>query len=617
MSTTPRKPKERPRPTFATWRKAMAIVAPEDRKRAIFTLCVVIISALASALMVASVLPFLAVLSDPAAAQDTGGIAWAAGLLGLSDPYDILIAVGLGSLGLIMLASAAQIWKLIVMERFAAGQAITISQRLMRIYLGKPYSFFLDRHGSDMSTIVLAEVGEAVGYFIRPATEMIAALFTIGAIAGLMIWVSPGLALAVFGIIGGAFGLTYLITRPIVRREGKARSAANAQRYRMTQEAFDGIKEVKVMGLEHRYQQLFEAPTRRVMQAIVTLRISSQLPRSVIYALASGGVILLCLILVPREAYVSGAGLAEVVPTLGLFALGAQRLIPELQRLYSASNELQYGTAAIDRLHSDFAGATVPDLTRRAPQIPLTQSFALEGIGYTYPSATRAGLENVSLTIKSGEKVGIVGSTGAGKTTLADIILGLLSPQDGRIIVDGQPLTEATAPGWQASVGYVPQDIYLTDTSVAQNIAFGHDDIDMARVREAARIANIAQLIETDLPEGYDTTLGERGVRLSGGQRQRMGIARAVYRNADLIVFDEATSALDTLTESEIMEAINNLPDTKTLILIAHRLSTLVGCDQIVVLDKGRVAAMGTWAELEATSPAFQALLSGSRAAAE
>ena len=617
MTYTPDPDRTKARATLTTWRKAAAIIAPEDRRKTGFTLAVVVIAALAAALMVASVLPFLAVLSNANAATDTAGIAWVADTLGLTDPYDVLIAVGMGSLGLIIIASATQVWKLVVMERFAAGQAYTINQRLMRIYLGKPYSFFLDRHGTDMATILLAEVGEAVAFFIRPAMEMIAAFFTLTAIALLMIWVSPGLALAVFSIIGGAFGLTYLITRRFVREQGKIRAQSNALRYRITHEAFDGIKEVKVMGLEHRYHALAEAPTGRMVRAIISLRIASQLPRSIIYALASGGVILLCLYLVPREAYLSGTGLGEVVPTLGMFALAAQRLIPELQRIYGASNELQYGTAAIDRLYNDFAGAIVPDLSQTTPQVRLTDSFALDGVGYTYPNAARAGLQDISLAIKAGEKVGIVGSTGAGKTTLADIILGLLTPQSGSITVDGQTLTEATTPGWQASVGYVPQDIYLTDTTVAQNIAFGSDAVDITRVKEAAHIANIAELIETELPDGYNTTLGERGVRLSGGQRQRMGIARAVYRNADMIVFDEATSALDTLTEGEIMEAINALPRTKTLILIAHRLSTLATCDRIIVLDQGRVAAVGPWDELETTSPTFQALLNGTRAAAE
>ena len=231
-------------------------------------------------------------------------------------------------------------------------------------------------------------------------------------------------------------------------------------------------------------------------------------------------------------------------------------------------------------------------------------------VSYRYPNAELAGLTGVTLDFKAGERIGIVGSTGAGKTTLADLVLGLLQPSKGLIVADGTPITEANLRAWQQSVGYVPQDIFLTDASISENIALGEppQEIDEARVRRAAEIARIDAFILEELPDGYATTIGERGVRLSGGQRQRIGIARALYHDADLIVFDEATSALDNLTEREVMTAIDALPGDKTVLMIAHRLSTVKHCDRIVVLDKGRVVDCDTWDWLMANSATFQSI---------
>jgi ABC-type multidrug transport system fused ATPase/permease subunit len=232
--------------------------------------------------------------------------------------------------------------------------------------------------------------------------------------------------------------------------------------------------------------------------------------------------------------------------------------------------------------------------------LPLQRDLVLDQVAYRYPAAEAQGLEGISLTIRAGEKIGIVGSSGAGKTTLADLVLGLLGPTAGQMLVDGVVITEDNVRAWQRSVGYVPQDIFLTDSSIAENIALGSapEEIDHARVRRAAEIARLDRFIREELPRGYDSMVGERGVRLSGGQRQRIGIARAMYHDADLIVFDEATSALDNVTEPEEMEAIANLPGDKTVLIIAHRLTTLQNCDRILMLEHGRVAGFDSWAEL-------------------
>jgi ABC-type multidrug transport system fused ATPase/permease subunit len=300
-----------------------------------------------------------------------------------------------------------------------------------------------------------------------------------------------------------------------------------------------------------------------------------------------------------------------VLPIIGLLAFAGQRLMPELQKLYTSFTMMTAGSAAVDRVHGDLFGGAQRPLDRSQPApLGLRENLTLEGVIYAYPGAERSGLSDVSLSIRAGERIGVVGASGAGKTTLADVILGLLHPQAGEIRADSTAITPDTLRAWQRTVGYVPQDIFLTDASLSENIALGlrPDEIDQVKVERAARIAQLHDFAMAELPGGYATLIGERGVRLSGGQRQRIGIARALYHDADLIVFDEATSALDNLTEREVMASIEALPGDKTILMIAHRLSTVKVCDRIVVMAQGQVVGVGTWDELVARNAAFRSL---------
>ncbi len=385
---------------------------------------------------------------------------------------------------------------------------------------------------------------------------------------------------------------------------------ANSERFRITNEALTGVKDIKLLGRESAYVENYRAPSHRMARATTTIQIVSLVPRFALEAIAFGGMILLCLALLDQQGLTSGATLGGILPILGLFAFAGQRLMPELSKLYQSLAQLQAGAPAVDIIHHDLmdeAGSGTLQSFIPSP-VGLKQVLELVDVHYRYPGTTLAGLSGVSLGIRAGERIGIVGSTGAGKTTLADLILGLLQPSEGRILADGKPITEENLRAWQQSVGYVPQDIFLTDASISQNIALGVPpyEIDEARVLRAAEIARIDEFIREELPNGYATTIGERGVRLSGGQRQRVGIARALYHDADLIVFDEATSALDNLTEREVMEAIDALPGDKTVLMIAHRLSTVQRSDRIIVLDHGHVVGYDSWDVLMAGNGVFQ-----------
>jgi len=304
-----------------------------------------------------------------------------------------------------------------------------------------------------------------------------------------------------------------------------------------------------------------------------------------------------------------GASFADALPVISLYAFAGYRLVPASQQIYSALSQLRIMEPAINALCSEVSALKIT-LAMDAPNSPiiLNQSITLNNIHYTYPSADRPALDGINITIPAHKVIGLVGSTGCGKTTTVDLVLGLLESQQGTLCVDGQVINSANIREWQKAIGYVPQQIYLSDDTVASNIAFGidEDDINQDAVNRAAKIANLHDFVMNDLPNGYQTKVGERGVRLSGGQRQRIGIARALYHNPQVLILDEATSALDNLTELAVMEAINKLRHNITIILIAHRLSTVRECDQIYLMEKGKVIGQGGYDQLRASNKVFE-----------
>jgi ATP-binding cassette, subfamily B, bacterial PglK len=599
---------------ITAWRKAWELLDRRERVQAFGVLLVAIVGGFASAGMVGSVMPFLSVLADPSRIETVPQLARAYGRFGFTSAYGFLIALGIASLLVILVAVGVQILKTYVIARFTTMRVYSISSRLMGRYLSQPYEYFLDHHSGDMGTRVLAEANEVVGKFLKPTADFVVALLSVVAIVGFLLWVEPLVTLVAFAVLGGAYGMVYALVRTRLRQLGKARAVANSERYRIATEALGGVKDIKLLGRERSYVDRFRVPAQRMARVQLRTALMQTIPTQAMQALIFGGVIVLCIVLLDPVGFADGTALGVILPLLGVFALAGQRLMPELNKLYSAAATIQTGRAALDMVHDDlFGGDAQRKLPRQSPApLGLRQMLEFRDVSYRYPQAELAGVTDVSFTIRSGERIGIVGGTGAGKTTLADLVLGLLAPGSGEIVADGTVLEDANIRAWQRSVGYVPQEIFLTDSNVAENIALGvpPSEIDMDRISRAARIAQIDQFIREELPQGYDTTVGERGVRLSGGQRQRIGIARALYHDADLIVFDEATSALDNLTEREVMSAIDALSGDKTVLMIAHRLSTVEHCDRILVLEQGRLVGCDTWDNLMAENAAFRKIAS-------
>ena len=598
---------------------AWRLLTADERRSALRVLVVILVAALSSAASIVSIVPFLTVLADAEKIQTAPFLRRIYDTFGFTSDYSFLIAVGLGSFAVIVLTNALQILKIYMITNFSMNQSHLLSCRLLGGYLRQPFEFFLNSHTGNLNKAVLSEAGMVVSQFYRPLAELIASLLSAIAILTVVILVNPLIAGSALLLLGGVYAAMYGTARTFLRRIGQERVQLNAQRFRTAGEALGGIKDIKLLGRESTYLDQYVSSSRAMATKQAQASLISGLPQFVVQSFAFGGIILLCLLLVDRSAYETGAPLGDLLPLIGVFAFAGQRILPELAKIYNTFSKLQYGLGVVESVTSDFEQTAngLPLPRSLPPGIGLSERLQLDHVSYSYPNAEGAGLHDIRLDIRRGERIGIVGSTGAGKTTLADIVLGLLTPQDGVMRVDGTPITVENLRAWQQSVGYVPQDIFLTDTSITENIALGvpRFEIDTERAIRCANMAQLHDFITAELPAGYDTTVGERGVRLSGGQRQRIGIARALYHDADLIVFDEATSALDNLTERDVMDAIAALPGDKTIMMIAHRLSTVRQCDRIAVLHRGRLVGLGPWDSLISENPYFRLIVEASEAA--
>ena len=587
---------------------ALRIIGVRDRWRLAMLLLVTVAAAFLELAMVGSVVPFLSAAIQPGHPLPGGLLGEGLERVGLRSGADTLLALGGLALAAIVAAGAATVLRTYLIFAFSIRAGLAISGRLLAAQLRQPYAYFLNRHSGELANLVTSESGQVIDQFLMPVCLTVTSLLTVAALVGLLLWVSPAITGGSMLLLGGLYGATYWLSRRVVSHQARERMRASSERGRTVVEAFGGIKTVKLTGSEPLFSSRHDAAAGRVAHAVVLASVIAEVPKAVVQTVGFAGIILLCLLFL--TAGEDGHGLFRAVPTLGLFAFAGQRLLPALGNLYGGASRLRYGREIVQRVSRELEQAEAHPPVPEGPveRLPLTRSLRLRDVSFLYPGSDGAGLRGVSLEIGRGERIGIVGASGAGKTTLADIVLGLLRPSSGGIEVDGTELTDALVRPWQRSVGYVPQDIFLSDGTVVENIAFGVAParIDRDRAIRCAVTAQLDAFVRASLPAGYETRVGERGVRLSGGQRQRLGIARALYAEADLLLLDEATSALDGVTEEEVMGALAALPGDKTLILVAHRLSTLRVCDRIVVMEQGQVRAVGRWDELARTSPVFR-----------
>jgi len=579
-------------------KKLLFLLSPRERKYSYLLLMMIIIMALLDMIGVASILPFMAVLSSPDLINTNiilNTSFKASIIFGVKNDQQFIFALGVFVFILLILSLAFKALTTYALVRFSHMREHTLGKRLIEGYLHQPYSWFLSRHSADLGKNILSEVQQVVGSGLRPMFDLIAKGMVSIALIVLLIIADPKLTLIVGILLGGAYALIYYFIRKYLNQIGDDRLKNNQLRFEIVSEAFNAVKEVKVGGLEQTYIKGFDGPSKIFALTHATSQVIAQLPKFILEAIAFGGILLIILYIMAQTG-----GFNNALPIVSLYVFAGYRLLPSLQQIYVAVTQLTFIRPALYKLHDDLKNIKKYDKNQDQGYLPLHKAITLKNINYNYPNSSRTALKDISLNIPAKFTVGIIGSTGCGKTTTADIILGLLDPQRGTLEVDGQIITKKNSRSWQKSIGYVPQSIYLSDNTVAANIAFGvnPEDIDNSAIEKASKIANLHNFVLDELPKQYQTTIGERGVRLSGGQRQRIGIARALYHNPQLLVLDEATSALDNQTEQAVMEAVNNLGKNITIILIAHRLSTVKNCDIIFKLDKGQLISQGTFDEV-------------------
>jgi len=596
---------------YQSLKKLYSEFSPQEKRRLLLLAILIVTTALLQVVGIASIFPFISTASDPSAVDKSPYLLAAKTYLKIKDNRDFIVVVGGGVLLTLILTNFFLAFSTWVTMRFVVTTNNTLAFRLLQRYLNENYLFHLKRNSAELLKNLTSETNRVVNGGIISAINIVSKGFTALCILVFLILIDPMIALIVGTVLGLSYALIYWTIRLKLSRIGIIITHLFTDRMRFINESLGGIKELKVLGREKFYLNQFRMVSEEIIKHQVFNRAAVELPRFLLETIAFGGILAMTMYLVAVRNDAQ-----TVLPMISLYALAGYRLMPALQGVFQSTATLKHDIAAVDLFYQDIKGTekmpfdlAVDDLVIE-PSLPLIKDLVLKNISFHYPNVTKQAVNNLSLNIKANTSIGIVGSSGSGKSTLVDILLGLLQPQQGQINIDGKQLTDANLRAWQNNIGYVPQVIFLADSTVSANIAFGipDADIDQQAVEKAAKMANLHDFIITELEEGYQTIVGERGVRLSGGQRQRIGIARALYHNPSVLVLDEATSALDTPTEKAVMEAVYNLAHKKTIIMIAHRISTIKTCDQIIIMDYGELVHKGTYEQLINSNDKFKAL---------
>jgi ABC-type multidrug transport system fused ATPase/permease subunit len=571
------------------FKKLISIISLVDFKRLSYLSIMMIIGGLLDMFGVASILPFVAILTEPTLIQTNNILNimfQALGIFGIKNDQQFLLVFGAF---VFILICTSLIFKIIL--TYFQSQTIlmiecNISKFLVENYLYQSYVWFLSRNSSDLGKTILSEVSIVVNSAVAPLLELISKSITTIVIIILLIIVDPKVAI----IAGLSFLCIYILIFYFVSRYmsriGVKQLTNNRLRFKVVSEAFGAIKEVKFGGLEHSYAKSFSNSANAFSLNRLLESVARQLPRYILEAFSFLGILLLIFYLIDKKSSFNNS-----LPIISLYIFAGYRLMPAFQQIYSSLVQLAFAGPSIDNLHNELKNTQLIRKNKDKGILPFNKKITLKNVYYNYPNTSRMTLKDINLIIPQKFNVGFIGPTGCGKTTTIDIISGLLEAKKGTLEVDGKVITKENLRSWQRCIGYVPQYIYLSDTTVQANIAFGVNPkkINQNIVEKVSKIANLHKFVVNELPKKYQTIIGERGVRLSGGQRQRIGIARALYNNPKLLILDEATNALDDQTERAVLDAVKNLGKSITIIMIAHRLNTLKNCDIIFKFCHGRL----------------------------
>jgi len=581
-----------------TLKKLLYFLSPQEQKHAGLLLLMILIMALIDVLGIASIMPFMAVITNPSLIQTNyilNTMFQASSVIGVKTNQEFIFMFGFLVFIFLIFSISFKALTVYIQLRFIQMREYSISKRLLETYLHQPYSWFLNQNSANIGKSILSETGIFLGQSLGPMLTLLTQSTITIIIFTLLLLIDLKLTVLIAFIFIGTYVLIYNLFRRYLSRKGKERLIANEFRFKSISEAFGASKEVKLGGLEKIFINRYSKPAKIYAKNQASSQIIGLLPRYFIEATTFGGMLLLTLYIISTTG-----DFVNSIPIISVYAFAGYRLLPSIQQIYQSSTALKFSNSVIDKLYNDLKELKINIGNENKDILSFNKSITLNHIHYDYPNSSRTALKDINMIIPAKTTVGLIGTTGCGKTTTVDIILGLLSAQKGTLEVDDKVITKKNTRAWQQSIGYVPQQIYLSDDTIANNIAFGIDpkDISQQSIERAAKLANLHDFVINELQNQYQTVVGERGIRLSGGQRQRIGIARALYHKPKVIILDEATSALDIKTEEVVMSAINKLSKNITVILIAHRLDTVKNCDIIFKLDKGQLIAQGTFDEL-------------------
>ena len=562
------------------------LALPYGRLRLFAVLGLILFNGLLQLVGVTSIFPFFALAADPDRIRNSRFGAWFLHFLPPMDGNHLLVAAGCFSIGMLVFASLGSVISEYIRIRYAYGFGHWLRKRVLESYTSQPYSFFLRRNSTDLYQRI-SDIGTFVLSVLLPVGEALTRMILVILLVGTVFLVQPWIAVGSIILLGGFYLFVFLLLRPKTRHINNGLQVHFVGFYKNTQQLLHGIKTVIVHGKSGYFREkaLEHSLELGILQSKVP--IYSNGPRYMIEPIAFGGLVAIVIVLA-----LQGRPFSDILPNLSVMALAGYKLLPALQLLFGQMVSISANSYTLTQLEEeilqleDDTSSFKKTSGETAQPLTFEREILLNGISFSYPGASKQTLENFTLQIQKNESIGIVGPSGSGKSTLVDLLLGLHKPSAGKILIDGITLTAGTMQAWRQMIGYVPQEIYLIDDTIEANIAFGipPEKVNQESLREAASGAQILDFIEKELPQGFQTTVGERGVRLSGGQRQRIGLARALYHKPQILVLDEATSALDHQTELAVMETIYRLQGTLTIITIAHRLSTLDRCDRIITL---------------------------------
>ncbi|MHA3052317.1 ABC transporter ATP-binding protein [Acinetobacter sp. ANC 4640] len=564
---------------FNIWK----ILTPLDKRKLSVVAILVVFMTIIESLGVVSIMPFLAVLANPESTQQSFLLKKIYTLLNAKNINQFIIYLGGISLFIVIFSAVLKVITQYSLNRFSSLQRHYFSSRLLSIYLKQNYSFFIQRNSADLTKILLNDVDQVVWGILKPLLTILSYGLIVIAMIILLIFYDPLMAFTIAGVIISFYTLMFLVVKKFMKKISQEFSKANQERYQSCQEVFGGIKDVMINHAHDYYYKRFDHNSRIYARHLASQESLGQIPLHIIETIGYGCLILLAIFLVLQNHSVG-----TILPVIGLYGVAAYRMLPATQNIYRAVTAYKFSEHILNGVICEFeldSKEIVQNFSNQVVQFD--HSIELIDVSFSYPNQPEKKiLEHINLKIDKNSSLGITGKSGSGKSTLMDIMLGLLQPTSGVLKIDGKVIDEKNVKSWQNLVSYVPQFIYLADMTILENIAFGTPKnlIDFKLVEKVSKLAQIDEFITQNLKDGYNTVIGERGILLSGGQRQRLGIARALYKQPQIIFMDEATSALDMKTEKAVNEAIQSLNGKMTMVIIAHRESAIKKCFHIIAL---------------------------------